>query len=179
MLLADLSITTVFETIDWPNLGRMVVRMVTALGLGALLGLERAYSGKEAGIRTHMLVCLAAAILVMIPLGSGFDSADLSRVIQGILAGMGFIGGGVILKVTAEKDVIGLTTAAGIWLTTAIGIAVGLGRFGIAVVGTLFALITLRLWAVTDAKVKPHLPSSPEAIRQTNSQHRETESTSK
>src|SRR5262245_33949710 len=122
-----------------------LVRLAVATALGGLLGLERARAGKSAGPRTHMLVTLAAALFVLIPTVTGFDWADTSRVIQGILAGIGFIGGGAILKLAAEKDVLGLTTAAEIWLASAVGIATGLGRYGLALVGTVLALVILRL----------------------------------
>src|SRR5919199_199242 len=113
--------------------------------LSDLLGAERGRAGKEAGMRTHMLVALGAALFVLIPEQSGMLLGDLSRVIQGVAAGVGFLGAGTILKMTGERRVRGLTTSAGIWLTAAVGIAAGLGRLGSAVLGTVLALVILTL----------------------------------
>jgi putative Mg2+ transporter-C (MgtC) family protein len=133
------------EFSDLPDLEaatQVTVRMLLAAFLGGLLGLQREHQGKEAGVRTHMLVALGSALFVLVPLQAGSDASDLSRVIQGVIAGVGFLCAGTILKVTAAGDdqVRGLTTAAGIWLTAAIGIAVGLGREMTAVLSTLLAL---------------------------------------
>jgi putative Mg2+ transporter-C (MgtC) family protein len=133
------------EFSDLPDLEaatQITVRMLLAAFLGGLLGLQREHQGKEAGVRTHMLVALGSALFVLVPLQAGSDAADLSRVIQGVIAGVGFLCAGTILKVTGAGDdqVRGLTTAAGIWLTAAIGIAVGLGREMTAVLSTLLAL---------------------------------------
>lgn len=132
---------------DLPDAGQVthvVVRLVLAAVLGGLLGWQRERVGKAAGLRTHMLVALGASFFVFVPQQSGMSNADLSRIIQGLTAGIGFIGAGAILK-TAESEgkIQGLTTAAGIWLTAAIGVAVGLGREATAVLGTLFALAIL------------------------------------
>jgi putative Mg2+ transporter-C (MgtC) family protein len=112
--------------------------------LGGLLGLQREQHGKEAGVRTHMLVALGSALFVLVPLQAGADPQDVSRVIQGVIAGVGFLCAGSIIR-TGEDHIRGLTTAAGIWLTAAIGVAVGLGRETTAVVSTLLALGILAL----------------------------------
>lgn len=122
---------------------RVCSRLLLAALLGGLLGYERESKGKAAGLRTHMLVCVGAAIFVMVPLQAGMEIDDLSRVMQGIITGIGFLGAGTILKGRSIDDVHGLTTAAGIWLTAGIGIACGLGREATAVLGTLLALIVL------------------------------------
>ena len=119
------------------------VRLLVAIVLGCILGFQRAHVSKAAGMRTHMLVTLGAAIVVLIPSLTGMSSADLSRVIQGILTGIGFIGGGVILKMSEQHQIVGITTAASIWLTATIGIATGTGRLGLAVIGTTLAYIIL------------------------------------
>jgi putative Mg2+ transporter-C (MgtC) family protein len=124
---------------DLETLTSVVLRLLVAALLGGLLGLQREHQGKEAGVRTHMLVALGAALFVLVPLHAGSDPADLSRVIQGVVAGVGFLCAGTILK-TGDDQVRGLTTAAGIWLTAAIGIAVGLGREATAALSTLLAL---------------------------------------
>lgn len=131
---------------DLPDLGeaiRMSVRLVLAAILGGMLGYDRERAGKSAGLRTHMLVSLGAAIFVLIPQQAGLAVSDITRVIQGIVAGVGFLGAGAIVKDSRGSEVEGLTTAAGIWLTAAVGIAAGLGREASAVLGTVLALIIL------------------------------------
>lgn len=125
---------------------RVMLRLVLAALLGGLLGIEREQKGKAAGVRTHMLVAMGAALFVLVPQQSGMLSADLSRVVQGVVAGIGFLGAGTILKGHGdEEQVKGLTTAAGIWLTAAIGVAAGMGREATAVLSTLLALGILAL----------------------------------
>ncbi len=125
------------------EIARIVVRLLFAVVLGGVLGLERRQVGKAAGMRTHMLVALGSALVILVPQLTAMSSADLSRVIQGALTGIGFIGGGVILKLSQEHQIVGVTTAASIWLTATVGIALGAGRLGLAVVGTVLALIIL------------------------------------
>lgn len=122
---------------------RIAVRLILAALLGGLLGIEREHKGKAAGVRTHMLVAMGAALFVLIPQQGGAEQDAMSRVIQGIVAGVGFLCAGTILKAHSLTHVKGLTTAAGIWLTAAIGIAVGLGREATAVLSTFLALIIL------------------------------------
>jgi putative Mg2+ transporter-C (MgtC) family protein len=126
---------------DLEQLTRIVVRLLLAALLGGLLGWERESKGKAAGLRTHMLVAIGAAVFVMIPQQAGADDADLSRIIQGVVAGIGFLCAGTIIKGRGEEQVQGLTTAAGIWLTAAIGVAVGLGREASALLVALLALV--------------------------------------
>ncbi|NYS61474.1 MgtC/SapB family protein [Vreelandella salicampi] len=121
----------------------VVVRLLLAAFLGGLLGLEREQSGKAAGIRTHMLVCMGAALFVLIPQQAGISDSEMSRVIQGVIAGIGFLCAGTIITRKDERGASGLTTAAGVWLTAAIGIAVGLGREQTAVLCTVLAWIVL------------------------------------
>lgn len=124
---------------------RILVRLLMAALLGGVLGYERERHGKAAGVRTHMLVAMGAALFVLVPQQGGMDVADISRVIQGIVTGVGFLGAGAIIKRHSEEDVQGLTTAAGVWMTAAIGIACGLGREATAVLSTLLALVVLGL----------------------------------
>lgn len=131
---------------DLPDPGeaiQMTVRLVLAAVLGGMLGYNRERAGKSAGLRTHMLVSLGAALFVLIPQNAGLSDADISRVIQGIVAGVGFLGAGAIVKQTDGGDVQGLTTAAGIWLTAAVGIAAGLGREASAGLGATLAFLIL------------------------------------
>ncbi len=130
---------------DAAQVTQIVLRLTLAALLGGLLGFEREHKGKSAGVRTHMLVALGSAMFVMIPQHAGLQEAELSRVLQGIVAGVGFLGAGTILKGRSDEDVKGLTTAAGIWLTAAIGVAAGLGRESTAVLSTLLALAILAL----------------------------------
>lgn len=135
--------TIASEFSDVPDLAqatRIVVRLTLAAVLGGILGYEREQKGKEAGIRTHMLVALGAALFVLVPQQAGILPADMSRVIQGVVAGIGFLCAGTILKSRNERHVTGLTTSAGLWMTAAIGIAAGLGREATAVLSTLLAL---------------------------------------
>lgn len=130
---------------DLEHLTRLVLRLVLAAFLGGLLGLQRERQGKEAGIRTHMLVAAGSALFLVVPLQTGMDGEGISRVLQGLLAGVGFLCAGTILKLQDEEHVRGLTTAAGIWMTAAIGMACGLGREMTAVLATLLVLLILAL----------------------------------
>jgi putative Mg2+ transporter-C (MgtC) family protein len=130
---------------DARQLASLTVRLLIAMGFGAIIGLQREHSGKPAGLRTHMLVSLGSALLVIAPTEFGMDADGLSRVIQGLVTGIGFLGAGAILKLREQREVEGLTTAAGIWMTAAIGLAVGLGRLGLAFVSTIFTWIILSL----------------------------------
>ena len=137
---------------DARQLTQVTVRLLVAALLGAVLGFERELKGKAAGVRTHMLVALGAALFVLVPRMAGADDAALSRVVQGIVAGIGFLGAGTILKGHHQQldHVKGLTTAAGLWMTAAIGVAAGMGREATAVISTLLALLVLGVmpWVV-------------------------------
>ena len=128
---------------DVAEVTRLCLRLLIAMILGGILGFERERAGASAGFRTHMLVALGSALFVLVPLQAGTDLNDMSRVLQGVIAGIGFLGAGAILKSSDEQQVRGLTTAASIWLTAAIGIAAGMGREATAVLSTLFALLIL------------------------------------
>jgi putative Mg2+ transporter-C (MgtC) family protein len=124
---------------------RVTIRLLLAAILGGILGWQREHAGKAAGLRTHMLVVLGSALFVLIPQQAGVSPGDLSRIMQGIITGIGFLGAGSILKLTEPGQIHGLTTAAGIWLTAAVGIAVGLGREASAILATLLAFMILSL----------------------------------
>ena len=134
------------------DITRIVLRLMVAVVLGGMLGYERESVGASAGLRTHMLVSLGAALFVLIPLQAGMEISDLSRVLQGVTAGIGFIGAGAILKDSKHHDIKGVTTAASVWLTAAIGIAAGMGREATAVLSALFALAILALLRLTPKK---------------------------
>ena len=134
---------------DAAEVTRVMVRLLLAALLGGIVGYEREHKGKAAGLRTHMLVAMGAALFVLVPERGGMGIADMSRVIQGVVAGVGFLGAGAIIKRHSEEQVQGLTTAAGIWMTAAIGVACGLGREAIA------------LLAIVILVMLPHVVSAP------------------
>lgn len=108
----------------------LVLRLIMAAVLGGAIGIQRQRQQKSAGLRTHMLVALGSALFVIAPLeAQSATGADISRVVQGIATGIGFLGGGAILKFSGEHRVKGLTSAAAIWVTAGLGVAVALGMF--------------------------------------------------
>ncbi|MFH1494799.1 MAG: MgtC/SapB family protein [Pseudomonadota bacterium] len=137
---------------DATQITRITLRLLVAAALGGLLGYEREKQGKSAGVRTHMLVAIGAALFVLIPQQAGASTADLTRVLQGLVAGVGFLGAGAIILGTKQVETRGLTTAAGIWVTAAIGVAAGMGRESTAVLSTLVALFVLSVvpWIIRD-----------------------------
>jgi putative Mg2+ transporter-C (MgtC) family protein len=130
---------------DARQLVHVIIRLIAATLLGAIVGFQRERAGKPAGLRTHILVTLGTTVFVLACSGVGMSLDGLSRVIQGIITGIGFIGAGSILKLNEERNIQGLTTSAGIWMTAAIGVAVGLGSLGVALLSTLLTLIILAL----------------------------------
>jgi putative Mg2+ transporter-C (MgtC) family protein len=118
----------------------MVVRLLVAAILGGMLGLERESKGRAAGLKTHILVSIGSALFVMAPLLSGIDPGDVTRVMQGIVSGIGFLGAGAIIKLERDERIEGLTTAAGIWMVSAVGMAAGMGMEIMALTTTLIAL---------------------------------------
>ncbi len=128
---------------DGHQLALVVIRLIAASLLGAAIGYERQIAGKSAGLRTHILVTLGSCVFVVAGSSFGLSSEGASRVIQGIVTGIGFLGAGSILKLTEEHRIRGLTSAAGIWMTAAIGITVGLGMLGIAILAAAMTIIVL------------------------------------
>ncbi len=124
-------------------LASAILRLLIAMLLGGALGMEREWAGKIAGLRTHMLTALGAALFVLAPRLAGMNDEAVSRILQGVVAGIGFLGGGVILKQDEEGRIRGVTTAAGIWLTSAVGICAGMGRLWLAVLSTGLAIVIL------------------------------------
>jgi len=144
-------------TNGFPDRNRLIivlVRVFAAVLLGAVVGIERERAGKPAGLRTHMLVSLGTAVVVIACQDTGMSLDGLSRVIQGMVTGIGFIGAGTILKLNEQREIQGLTTAAGLWMTAAIGVAVGLGILGVAVIGTLVTVLVLVLEHFINARRK-------------------------
>jgi len=129
------------------------IRLGIALVAGGLIGLERSYHGRPAGFRTHTLVCMASAVLMLLPvyharwfgdLGPDAGRLDPTRMAQGVMTGIGFLGAGVIMK--DGFSVRGLTTAGSIWMTAAIGLIAGAGLLGIVVVASVLTLGTLSVF---------------------------------
>ena len=121
----------------------MVLRLVLATFLGAVIGFQREWTGKEAGMRTNMLICLGAALFTVLSIYA-FAGSDPARIAAGVATGIGFIGAGVILHRTGGI-VVGLTSAATIFAVAAIGMAAGAGMYYLAPAGTVLVLITLLL----------------------------------
>jgi putative Mg2+ transporter-C (MgtC) family protein len=135
---------------DYPE---MCLRLVAALAAGGIIGLERSYRGRAAGFRTHALVCVASSLLMLVTVFESYWIAsiaaarvviDPTRMAQGIMTGIGFLGAGVIVK--EGLTVRGLTTAASIWITAAIGILTGIGFYFAAGLGTVLTLGTLSVF---------------------------------
>lgn len=137
---------------------RITVRLALAALLGGMIGYERETKGKAAGLRTHMLVALGSALLVLVVQQSGGSSDSVSRVIQGLVAGIGFLGAGAILNNRRDPHIRGLTTAAGVWMTAAIGVAAGVGRELTAILATLLALVILAILPRFERWLIPEMP---------------------
>ena len=124
----------------------MILRFLLAVALGAGIGFQRERAGKAAGLRTHILVSSGAALFTLVSIyGFGDAEVDISRVAAGVVLGIGFIGAGVILRGQREKEVAGLTTAATIWMTAAVGLAAGTGMYLVSVIATAVAVGILLL----------------------------------
>jgi putative Mg2+ transporter-C (MgtC) family protein len=149
--------TALQEELALPSAGdltRTSTRLVVAVLLGALLGYDRERKDSAAGLRTHMLVALGAALFVIVSQQAGMDKADLSRIIQGVVAGIGFLGAGAIIKLSEKEQVKGLTTAASIWATAAIGITAGMGHEMTAVLSAVLALVILAVLPRLEARIE-------------------------
>jgi putative Mg2+ transporter-C (MgtC) family protein len=132
---------------DAHDLARIGARLLCALFIGAFVGMQRELTHKPAGLRTHMLVALGTSLVIVMSVEAHMSSSDVSRIIQGLVTGIGFLGGGAILKLTAEHEIHGLTTAAGIWTTAAASAAAGLGQIGTALLGLILGMVVLALLA--------------------------------
>jgi putative Mg2+ transporter-C (MgtC) family protein len=119
----------------------MILRFLLAVALGAGIGYQRERAGKAAGLRTHILVSAGAGLFTLVSIyGFGGAVVDISRVAAGVVIGIGFIGAGVILRGQREEEVAGLTTAATIWITAAVGLAAGAGMYLVSVIATAVAV---------------------------------------
>jgi putative Mg2+ transporter-C (MgtC) family protein len=133
------------------------IRIILAALCGALIGYEREVREKRAGLRTHILICMGACIysLIGVSMHRDYPTGDPLRLVQGLLLGVGFIAGGVIF--TQRGSVHGLTTAAGLWVLTAIGLAAGLGYYFLAGVGTFLAIaVIIWLGRIERERIRKH-----------------------
>ena len=148
-----LSIFDAFRRIDMVS---VLFRMIVTVLCGALIGLERSYKNRPAGFRTHILVCIAANIASMTGIYLYLNAnipTDMSRIGAQVVSGLGFIGGGTII-VTRKKTIKGLTTAAGLWATGIIGLAIGAGFYEGAIIATLFVLLTETYFSRISQRIK-------------------------
>ena len=145
-----------------------ILRIFFAALLGGLIGLEREYRSKEAGFRTHFLVALGSA-LFMIVSAYGFEGVmtsteqrwDVARVAAQVVSGIGFIGAGTIIFHKSENVIRGLTTAAGVWVTAAIGLACGGGMYILSAAATFFVLVGLEFFNFFLRKMDKHHEKTP------------------
>jgi putative Mg2+ transporter-C (MgtC) family protein len=142
--------TYYLATNDWLNIS---FRLCIALLIGAIIGLERQIRRKPAGLRTHMLVSLGSALFTLIIMQTkGLQSSPdaLSRVIQGIAAGVGFLGAGEIVRQSSQEsqqlEIHGLTSAAAIWVSSALGIAAGCGLWQLGLIGAMLTFLVLSVF---------------------------------
>ncbi|MEH2062098.1 MAG: MgtC/SapB family protein [Nostoc sp.] len=142
--------TYYLTTNDWLNIS---FRLCIALLIGAMIGLERQISRKPAGLRTHILVSFGSAVFTLIIMQTGGLKASpdaLSRVIQGIATGVGFIGAGEIVRQSSQEsqqlEIHGLTSAAAIWVSAALGIAAGCGLWQLGLIGAFLAFLVLNVF---------------------------------
>jgi putative Mg2+ transporter-C (MgtC) family protein len=149
------------------NFAVIAIHLLASMLAGGLIGMERSFHGRPAGFRTHALVCLASALLMTVTVfqaswisvsDTELFKTDPTRMAQGIMTGIGFLGAGVIFK--EGLNVRGLTTAASIWITAAIGILVGIGFYFPAILATFLVLITLSLFRWIEAKIPSHYYAS-------------------
>ena len=132
----------------------LTARLCLAVALGSVIGVNREMRQKPAGLRTHAMVALGSALVTVVGmLMNSSDPASAARIVQGLLAGIGFIGGGVILHRDDTRGVHGLTTAAAVWLMAAVGIATGAGLWQPAVIGCALALIVLAVGGGIDRRL--------------------------
>ena len=140
-----------------------ILRIFVAALLGGAIGLEREYRAKEAGLRTHFLVALGSAVFMIVS-AYGFDGVmntpehrwDVSRVAAQVVSGIGFIGAGTIIFHKSENVVRGLTTAAGLWVTAAIGLACGGGMYILSIASTVLVLVGLEAFNFILRKIDKH-----------------------
>ncbi len=145
------------EQLQTINLVSIVVRLLLALACGGVLGMDREKNRRPAGFRTYTLVCVGSAIVMMTSqyVQQTMGTGDLLRMGAQVISGIGFLGAGTII-VTGQRQVRGLTTAAGLWVAACIGLAVGIGFYVGAVLGTILMLLVLTWFHYLEAKISMH-----------------------
>jgi putative Mg2+ transporter-C (MgtC) family protein len=143
-------------TPDMHQLVRVSLRLLAVMAIGTAIGLQRELTHKPAGLRTHMLVALGTAMFIVGAAEAGMSSSDVSRIVQGVATGIGFLGAGAILKLANEREIHGLTTAAGVWMTAAASAIAALGQITIALMGTLLGLLVLGMFRKLEKQLDHH-----------------------
>ena len=162
-----------FADFNWDILLDDITRIAMAGLLGGLLGLERELNGHFAGLRTHMMVAIGCAVFVMAGIAAAGEHADaMTRVIQGIATGVGFLGAGTILKIDEKEKIKGLTTASSIWLAAALGTVAGLAEYALAAASTFAAVFILGVLRPVERKLLKHLQSKAETDTPTDSKRK-------
>jgi len=153
---------------DTQQIVRVCIRLVGALLIGTVVGLQRELTHKPAGLRTHMLVALGTALFILGASESGMHPDSLSRIIQGLATGIGFLGAGAIMKLTSEREIHGLTTAAGVWMTAAASAAAALGQLAVALMGTIAGLLVLAAFRNLEKQLGHHTKKDAEVHSRAN-----------
>lgn len=158
--------------------GEIVVRLVCAMLIGCIIGLDRNLHGKPTGVKTLGLVALGASLVTMASLGfsfsrESFDASAVSRAIQGVITGIGFLGAGVIVHDNSAEKVHGLTTAASIWVTAALGIVCGLGSWQVAATATAFVMLLFVFGRPLEKMLHTRWLNKPDSERDEISRHEE------
>lgn len=139
------------------HLSDIFIRLILAVVFGSIIGLEREAKGRSAGLRTHILVCEGSALIMLVSLymydlfGESL-SLDPARIAAGVVTGIGFLGAGAIIR--SPQEVRGLTTAASVWVSAAIGLAVGCGFIVGGLITTLIAILTLSFLKIVERKLE-------------------------
>ncbi|GJH21532.1 MgtC/SapB family protein [Caballeronia novacaledonica] len=155
--------------LPYPLLVDAVLRMLSAMLIGCIIGIDRDLHGKPTGMKTLGLVSLGACIATMCAQGFSMTPSDdtgVSRAVQGIVTGVGFLGAGVILQNPRENRVRGLTTAASIWVTAAVGIVCGLGVWSVAFIAMILMIALMTIGRVVEKRLLRRWMSKPEDERQ-------------
>lgn len=144
------------DEFNWPDLVQSLVRLTAAGLAGGILGFNREITGAWAGLRTHMVVSVGAALFLLLAMHLDEPSA-LPRALEGVATGVGFLGAGTILKLSQRQSIKGLTTASSIWMAAGLGSAAGCGEYELLAAGTVMAIVVLVLFkpvseAISDAR---------------------------
>ncbi len=157
---------------DWYVFVDDLMRIGAAAIVGGVLGLERELSGHSAGLRTHMMVSIGCAVFVVAGLAICGDQTEaVTRVVQGVAAGIGFLGAGTILKLDEREEIKGLTTASSIWLAAALGTLAGLAEYVPAAAATVIALVVLAVLRPMERLLAHHTKGTPKSDTPAHGRH--------